>query len=534
VDTGNPLSVLIGFGAESFYWSADATVTLPGGGTAMLIMATEAAYAPFETPTAGMEQVFNRIRVRLTSPTLAGTYNITHPYGTATVVVPSTGQTTTVTTDLGCLVQPGVIDACANANPSTPGKSFFSLLENPAAGGLIGAPWLTLVGNPITPANGKNYISGTGPVVGSPTANNIFRVVQPDAAQIETPTFSVTGVMFAPLLKEITPVSANASTNNPNPSYTFNVAGLNATDTATVSYGGACSSATTSITGSGDKTIVLTAVGGGILPDATYNNCTITVTDDVTTNASAPRAISTFTVDTTAPVVAEVTPIASTTNDSTPNYVFNSNEAGAVTVGGDCSSATTTTVAGNKIVTFNKLAMGLHSNCTVTITDAALNVSTVLAVPPFTVDILRSPIFRFWSNAKQGHFFTANAAERASIIANDPSWADEGTAFLAFNADEIGITPVYRFWSATKKHHFFTVNAAERADIIANDKSWADEGIAYYAFATQQPNTTPVFRFWSNAKQGHFFTTNAAERADIIANDKSWADEGIAYFVPIN
>ena len=91
-------------------------------------------------------------------------------------------------------------------------------------------------------------------------------------------------------------------------------------------------------------------------------------------------------VDTTAPTLAEVTPVTASTNDTTPDYTFSSNEGGAITYGGDCSSSTTTASVGNNTISFNSLAEGAHTNCTITVTDASSNVSTALNISGFTVD----------------------------------------------------------------------------------------------------------------------------------------------------
>lgn len=63
--------------------------------------------------------------------------------------------------------------------------------------------------------------------------------------------------------------------------------------------------------------------------------------------------------DLTAPTIAEVTQVPALTTDDTPSYTFSSNEAGAITYGGDCSSSTTSAVSGNNTVVFNTLAEGL-------------------------------------------------------------------------------------------------------------------------------------------------------------------------------
>lgn len=93
-------------------------------------------------------------------------------------------------------------------------------------------------------------------------------------------------------------------------------------------------------------------------------------------------------VDKTAPTLAQVTAIPSPTNDATPNYTFSSTESSTITYGGDCSSATTAADSGNNTITFNTLAQGSHSNCTITVTDEAGNPSNILSVSSFTIDTI--------------------------------------------------------------------------------------------------------------------------------------------------
>src|SRR3989339_115018 len=74
------------------------------------------------------------------------------------------------------------------------------------------------------------------------------------------------------------------------------------------------------------------------------------------------------------PTVVETTPIVVTT-DTTPSYTFTSGAAGAITYGGDCSSATASAASGSNTVTFAELALGVHSNCTVSVGGTTLAVS---------------------------------------------------------------------------------------------------------------------------------------------------------------
>ena len=89
-----------------------------------------------------------------------------------------------------------------------------------------------------------------------------------------------------------------------------------------------------------------------------------------------------------APIIAEVTRVATPTNDSTPNYTFSSTEAGTIKYGGPCSSSTTIAVAGNNTITLNTLSDGTYSDCTITVTDSEGNISSSHTITSFTVVIL--------------------------------------------------------------------------------------------------------------------------------------------------
>ncbi|MDG2063424.1 MAG: Ig-like domain-containing protein, partial [SAR324 cluster bacterium] len=90
--------------------------------------------------------------------------------------------------------------------------------------------------------------------------------------------------------------------------------------------------------------------------------------------------------DTTAPFIEEVTFVTTPTNDSTPDYTFSSDEAGTITYGGSCSSSTTSAVEGNNTITLVSLNEGTYSDCTITVTDEAGNISIKLTITSFIVD----------------------------------------------------------------------------------------------------------------------------------------------------
>ncbi len=181
----------------------------------------------------------------------------------------------------------------------------------------------------------------------------------------------------APALVEVTAVPNPDKDTTPN--YTFS-----STEVGTISYGGSCSSGITSAA-IGSNTITLNA-----LSEATYSDCTITVTDTFG-NVSKTLTISPFEIDTTSPTVSRVTDVTNPTNDTTPEYIFSSTEAGTITYEGACSSNTTSAVASSNTIDLTNTSLGNlaednYTNCKVKVTDAAGNESSPLTITSFEVD----------------------------------------------------------------------------------------------------------------------------------------------------
>ena len=89
----------------------------------------------------------------------------------------------------------------------------------------------------------------------------------------------------APILSEVTAVTT--PTNDTTPNYTFS-----STEEGTITYGGSCTSSTTSAS-AGNNAITFSTLSIG-----TYDNCTVLVTDNAS-NSSNNLPVSTFTVDNT-------------------------------------------------------------------------------------------------------------------------------------------------------------------------------------------------------------------------------------------
>ena len=92
------------------------------------------------------------------------------------------------------------------------------------------------------------------------------------------------------------------------------------------------------------------------------------------------------------------------------------------------------------------------------------------------------PVYRFWSDIYHVHFFTISETEKEYIINNYQGWwGYEGVGWYAYAFDGQGRKPIFRFWSDMYQSHFYTGNAGERDYIVQHYPAWNYEGVAWYA-----------------------------------------------------
>lgn len=163
--------------------------------------------------------------------------------------------------------------------------------------------------------------------------------------------------------------------------------------TVTLETGDVDRTCTFTISSSTTGTCTYTVQAGDSSSDLTTSSISGTIADSSsnamtnftpTTNLAANKALV---VDAISPVLTETTPITTPTEDTTPIYVFTSDEAGTITYGGSCSSSTTSASVGANAITFANLLSGTYSDCTIIVTDSLGNASTALAVTAFTVGL---------------------------------------------------------------------------------------------------------------------------------------------------
>lgn len=169
----NDPNCILGEGEESFWWEGDTTV-LGQGVDGLLVLGLEAAF--FNGPNVEGDQIsFGRVRIRADVP-VAGSYTVTHPFGSRTFNVPEIlpGPEINFTQDIGG------------------GRLNFTA----ALGSNIG-PFLQCV-SPAPPAGYLGNANLPCTVTGSPTGNNLFRITGPGGINVSENQFFISGKLFTP------------------------------------------------------------------------------------------------------------------------------------------------------------------------------------------------------------------------------------------------------------------------------------------------------------------------------------------------
>ncbi len=239
--------------------------------------------------------------------------------------------------------------------------------------------------------------SGTATTILAPATGGSYKLFVIDAAGNVSSASSATLTVDTSL-----PTITNITSSHANGSFkSGEVIAINLTFSENVTSTGNVT--VTLETGTTDRTCTFTASNGNT------GTCSYTVQAgdstsdlDVKTVAGtiadqAGNAMSNFTpaanlasneaivIDTTTPNTTVVSPVPTITRSTGPYYIFSVTEAGTINYTGDCTSSTTAATSGSNTVTFNTLARGTHSNCSLTVSDAAGNTSGTLDIASFTV-----------------------------------------------------------------------------------------------------------------------------------------------------
>ena len=172
-------------------------------------------------------------------------------------------------------------------NDTTPSYTFSSNKEGQIT------YWGSCLGSAASASAGNNVITFNTLSEGT-YSNCSIRVTDSDGNSDILNVNSFTVDITNPVIAEVTAVKNNG--NDPTPDFTFS-----STEEGTVAYGGSCSSDNTSAS-SGNNVVTLNT-----LSDATYSNCTVTITD-LAGNTGDTITLTSFTVDTTSPTISSTSP----------------------------------------------------------------------------------------------------------------------------------------------------------------------------------------------------------------------------------
>ena len=230
---GQPTVFPTNFPSEFFYAYAQSTkVPTPGcngtaAGNAFVTLALEGAFIG-GAPKAGDQQVFGRVRIKVTSGLCPGrAYTFQHPFGRTTITADSAGavpaNATGATTDVGCLA-PTTTSPC----------NFSQALASPVFGGTANGflRWSNTA--PLAPVGylGDGVTPHTIVGANGPNSANSFTITGPNAANqtvtiATTPNFIVAGKIAGPLVSTPTTGAFGTVDVGANASTTFTVRNLN-------------------------------------------------------------------------------------------------------------------------------------------------------------------------------------------------------------------------------------------------------------------------------------------------------------------
>ena len=144
---------------------------------------------------------------------------------------------------------------------------------------------------------------------------------------------------------------------------------------------------------------------------------------------------------------------------------------------------------------------------------------------------MRETVYQF-SNPSVGiNFFTADEAERDSLINSQPDFNFLGASYFSADPANSNSSPVFRLFNRATGSYFYTIDAAERDNILGNNPNFIDQGEAFPAFASQTEGTEEVYRFFNSNTGTHFFTASETERQSLEANP-NFQFEGVAFYTP--
>jgi photosystem II stability/assembly factor-like uncharacterized protein len=127
----------------------------------------------------------------------------------------------------------------------------------------------------------------------------------------------------------------------------------------------------------------------------------------------------------------------------------------------------------------------------------------------------KMPVYRFYNMRTGSHFYTADAVEKANVQANlSATYHYDGIAYSVNTLSADNSSPLWRFYNMRTGAHFYTADPAEKANLLANMTAvYHYDGPAYNVCLTNVAGCQTVWRFYNLRNQTHFYTADTTEKA---------------------
>ena len=171
--------------------------------------------------------------------------------------------------------------------------------------------------------------------------------------------------------------------------------------------------------------------------------------------------------DNTAPNLTQVTAITTPSNNTTPSYVFTTDEAGTIStsISQGFSTSSSASTGSDQTIIFNTLPEGTYSGKTITVTDTAGNAGSI-TIPDFVIDTA-APTFTVDGNSSDyATSVELGASYSAGTIANI---VDESSTTQAVGGDTVN-TNTAGTYSVT----YTVTDAASNATVITETVTVSD------------------------------------------------------------
>ncbi len=134
------------------------------------------------------------------------------------------------------------------------------------------------------------------------------------------------------------------------------------------------------------------------------------------------------------------------------------------------------------------------------------------------------PMYRLYNALTGEHLYTADPAERASLLKSD-TWKDEGEAWIS---PSISDSPVYRLLNPNTSDHHYTMDKNEYDTL--QGYGWIGEGTAFYSADVKNSSNLVLYRLYNPNATGvgsHHYTMDKNERDTLVRY--GWTYEGTAW-----